>query len=77
MYKDRLQQLFQKMYPNVSIEKLVENRPIVMLLNLDSLAFVKLIFEIEQQFDSTFSSSDIFDTNLTFSKIIEIMEKEF
>lgn len=65
------------MYPNVSIEKLVENRPIVMLLNLDSLAFVKLIFEIEQQFDSTFSSSDIFDTNLTFSKIIEIMEKEF
>lgn len=76
MYKSKLESIFTILYPHTTIEKLNSNQPVAKLLNLDSLNFVKLIIEIEEQFNITFMAPDIYDTNITFSKILDVLQKE-
>ena len=77
MYKEGLEKVVKKFYPDILLEELYQDIPIVTILSLDSLAFVKFIIEIEQYFDATFLSADIFDINITFGGILEIMERDF
>ena len=77
MYKEKLEALILELYPDIDPNLLHKEISLVELLGLDSLSFVNLVVEIEQLFDNSFKNTDIFDTNLTFDQILDIMERDF
>ena len=77
MYQKKLELLISNLFPNIPVEKLYIDSPLSAILNFDSLAFVSFIMEIENYFDFTFRTADVFDINLSFTQIADIIKNEY
>ena len=68
--------IFQKYNDKVNINAINRNDSIVTLLSLDSISFVTLLLEIEEQYDIQFTDPDIYRMDITVGQMIDAVEKE-